>query len=275
MSTPGLRASPDANAAAWIVSGVRGFDDTVGSIVPPVFEAYARVFHPAARGSGTDEAAVSWAEVASANGRVMHPAAEWGSLTGSWRKERSRQPGLWDTEPATGRIPCDVAERLAAILSGHSAMPSLGFFAVWDGWGIPMPMFLFTDDTPEEDRKRARDASDAELGALRGLIHSAATFQVPHRRMHLLTGPVAAIEDFDLPGARRRLCGVDPPLLWWPADEVWCVGTDIDLMTTYVGGSGAAIEALLADGPLEALQVQDTQSVTWEADTINPLPGHP
>jgi hypothetical protein len=40
----------------------------------------------------------------------------------------------------------------------HGATPDRGFFAVWDGWGIPMPTFLFTDDTPAEDRKRARDA---------------------------------------------------------------------------------------------------------------------
>jgi hypothetical protein len=49
------------------------------------------------------------------------------------------------------------------------------------------------------------------------------------------------------------------------------VGTDVDLMTTYVGGSSAAVEALLADDQLEVLAVPDNQGITWEADTINPL----
>jgi hypothetical protein len=53
------------------------------------------------------------------------------------------------------------------------------------------------------------------------------------------------------------------------------VGTDIDLMTTYVGASRTAIDALLADDRLEVLPVPDSQSVTWEADTVNPLPAPP
>jgi hypothetical protein len=53
------------------------------------------------------------------------------------------------------------------------------------------------------------------------------------------------------------------------------VGTGIDLMSTYVGASGGAVEALLADERIEALPVADSQSVTWEADTVNPLPQPP
>jgi hypothetical protein len=32
---------------------------------------------------------------------------------------------------------------------------------------------------------------------------------------------------------------------------------------------------LLADEQLEAMSVSDDQSITWEADTINPLPDLP
>ena len=47
------------------------------------------------------------------------------------------------------------------------------------------------------------------------------------------------------------------------------------LMTTYVGGSGAAIEVLVGDAELEALAVPAGQDVTWEADTVNPSVGPP
>ena len=59
---------------------------------------------------------------------------------------------------------------------------------------------------------------------------------------------------------------------WWPADRAWFVATDIDLMTTYVGGSAACIAELLATDGLEAAQVPADQRVTWDADTVNPLP---
>jgi hypothetical protein len=78
-----LSASSNADEAGWIWAAICN-DYTVGSIVPPVFDAYARVFHPASRGQGDDKTAVSWTEVARANGREMHPAAEWESITGSW-----------------------------------------------------------------------------------------------------------------------------------------------------------------------------------------------
>jgi hypothetical protein len=79
----------------------------------------------------------------------------------------------------------------------------------------------------------------------------------------------------DDPNNQRETGLSNPPSIWWPEDRAWCVGTDIDLMTTYVGGSQAAIDALLADEQLEASAVSDDQPVTWDADTVNPLPDPP
>lgn len=45
------------------------------------------------------------------------------------------------------------------------------------------------------------------------------------------------------------------PACRWPEDRAWCLGTAVDLMTTYVGGSTVRIDALLDDGQLEALAV--------------------
>lgn len=63
--------------------------------------------------------------------------------------------------------------------------------------------------------------------------------------------------------------------LWWPDDQAWCVATDIDLMTTYVGASTSCIDALLTNAELEALPVPVTQRLTWDTDTVNPLPACP
>jgi hypothetical protein len=181
--------------------------------------------------------------------------------------------------PSTGELPHQVARRLVAILSEHTDQPGSGFFGVWEGWGRGTVSFSFQKATPEELKRlerREREASDAALAAWHELIDSAATFAVPGRNLHLLHGPLVAIEDFyECYAGPASLCLRDPPSLWWPADEAWCVGTDIDLMTTYVGGSSSAIGALLADDELEVLPVADNQSVTWDGDTINPLPEPP
>jgi len=261
-----LTAPPDAGAADWLVAGVRDFDYTVRSVVPTVFDAYARVFHPAERRRGDSVVDVRWAEVASANGRKMHPAAEWGSLTGSWQLRG--QPGLWDAKPRTGELPAAVATTVADALSGHTASPEHCWFALSGGREVLDSVLLFHEDVPAYERGRYRKAWGSRRAAWDRLARSEAPrFELPDRPMRLLRGGLAALHElYDAD---------DPPNLWWPDDRAWCVGSEIDLMTTYVGGTRACIEALLADDRLEVLPVSVEQDVTWEADTINPLPGAP
>ena len=42
------------------------------------------------------------------------------------------------------------------------------------------------------------------------------------------------------------------PNLWWPDDRAWCVASEIDLASTYVGGSVALINDVLGSPRLEA-----------------------
>src|SRR5437660_12927180 len=138
-----VKAADDARPAEWLTRSAGEFG-TVHSLVPDLFEAYARVFHPAALG----DRQVRWEDVARANGRTMHPAAEWGSLTGSW--QLNQQAGLWDAGPEHGQTPERLAMRLAAILAGHTSTPERSWFGVWEGWGGPLrtPLVLFKDGTP-------------------------------------------------------------------------------------------------------------------------------
>jgi hypothetical protein len=228
-----LTASLDSDAAAWVPAALHGFAEGVGSIVPPVFDAYARVFHPPKRIEGTEEVPVRWADVAEANGRTMHPAAEWGSIvTGFWTdRYNPAQPGLWDRPPSRGELPHELARRLVAILSEHTGQPDHGFFAVWEGFGDPVRVFMFPEDMPEDQRRReekaAQEAFEADVRAWRGLVDSGATFKVPGRGMHLLSAALEAIEDFyeGDDGLSLR----HPPTMWWPADQAWCVSSEIDL----------------------------------------------
>jgi hypothetical protein len=73
--------------------------------------------------------------------------------------------------------------------------------------------------------------------------------RTPDRGYHLLTGPVAAVRVLPTPLEWR--CAS----LWWPADRAWLVATGIDGYLTYVSGSRAAIDAVLAAHALDAVAV--------------------
>ena len=229
----GRPVEDDLSPGRWITDSVRE-NSTVGSLVPPVFEAYARVFHPAARYAGDDDVDVPWAEVAAANATVAHPGMEWGSITGLMEFfDQADQSPLWDGAPARGHLPAHIAQPMARILRNHTATPE-------DCWfGVPAELI-------------PADAQPLELGG---------------NEFWLIRGPIELATANMAEEPSDQSAGI-----WWPADRAWFVVTDVDLVTTYVGGGTACIADLLADTDLEAAAVLVTQGVTWDADTINPLP---
>jgi hypothetical protein len=237
----GLRIFDDVSSSDWIVANVRNFEHDVGSLLPLTFGAYARVIHPATRDTPDGDAVeVSWSEVAAANGRIAHAGMEWVAITGDPKfMTGGAQPGVWDHPPSIGSLPPRQAASLAEDLERFTATPAEAWFAVWDGYG------------------------NAPCGP--GTVSLIA---MPHRPMVLLRGPLRA--------AGRAFSGWTWPRsasLWWPDDRSWCVATDIDLMSTYVGGNAECIDAVLADNRLEAFAVGVDQMVHWKSDTINPTPG--
>jgi hypothetical protein len=89
---------------------------------------------------------------------------------------------------------------------------------------------------------------------------------MPQRPMLLFSGSLsAATTSF---GDLRHL----GPSLWWPQDRAWCVATDVDLMSTYIGSTEVCVDALVNDQDLEAMTVSVDQGVSYDSDTINPTP---
>jgi hypothetical protein len=90
------------------------------------------------------------------------------------------------------------------------------------------------------------------------------------RAFWLVRGPVETAAANLLPEPASQSANA-----WWPADRAWFVATDIDQVSTYVGGSAACVADLLASGPgagLEVLAVPASQRTTEDADTVNPEP---
>lgn len=220
MQLGGLPVEDDVSRGVWISSGRRrGEPGTVAALVPAVFEAYARVLHPAVRYDGDDDVEVPWREVAAHNGTAVHPQARWLAVT---RGPVESQPPVWDDGPSEGHLPVAVAARLAEVLGRQTTTPDDCIFGRWDGFGYD----LLDPDVPP--RLLLRGGKDVVL--LRGSVTDAVRNLAPEPHEQ---------------GAN----------LWWPADQAWCVVTDIDLTSTYVGGSAGCIGELVAHTDMEAWPV--------------------
>lgn len=213
--------STDLGPAGWLTERSPGHGDfgTVAGVAAPGFAAYVRVLHPAS----LEERPVSWSAVAAAYGRPVEPGAEWHRLVGMERFYQNASDyglaGVWDEHPAEGPTPPGVAGDLVPLLARHTRTAGRCWFGLWAGYG--------------------RWNFDGIPG-----------FETPGREEVLLSG---ALDDVVSPVALDEFAEL--PDLWWPEDRAWCVGGDVDLVSTYVGGSRALIDELLASPRLETLPV--------------------
>jgi hypothetical protein len=223
-----MRLATTPEPASWIGERLHPFGRDVGSIVPPGFEAYARVFHPPHRvapdGTMTP---VRWRDIAAANERSIQAEMRRMDISCEPAQFSRHQEKLWDQQPECGRLPYDIAERLVAILDGNTSTPESCWFAAWEGFG---------------DLRITRAADSM--------------FSIPGRRFVLLHGRVT--------DALQTLSETDwiylSPSLWWPDDRAWCVATEIDFTWTYVAGTHETIRQVLDDPALEALPTSPEES---------------
>ncbi|MGW3561636.1 hypothetical protein ACWDNT_30720 [Streptomyces sp. NPDC000963] len=204
--------------ARWLTERAPGDGGlgTVAGVAAPGFAAYARILHPAS----LDERPVRWAAVAAAHGRAMTPATDWHELIGADPSYHNASeyglPGVWDEHPAEGPTPPDVARALIPVLARHTRTPEQCWFGLWNGYG-------------------------------RWDFDRFPSFETPGRDEVLLAGTLA---DAVSPVSLDEFAEL--PDLWWPQDRAWCLGGDVDLVSTYIGGSRELVADLLAAPELEA-----------------------
>lgn len=236
----------DPAPGRWVEEALGSRFGHVEALVPRGYEAYARLFHPAMTHG---DRPVRWSTVAEWSGRTYYslmsfegisvPKLGYGSI---------KQP--WAYEPPEDVIGLEDIVALSCFLSNYTGTPGEYYFAVWDGYGsfgTGSSALLTTSGgillLPPADVERAK--------RIKGV----------GREYLLYSGP-ASFHDFDFPG-------LDGPNIWWPEDRSWCVSTDIDLDSTYIGGSEECIEHLLRHPSLEVLRTTSDAPVYMAADTIN------
>jgi len=257
-----MKRLPNASAADWLLAGLAPHGDagppyiisTCAQLIPPIYDAYAMIFH------GIE------AEIA-----PRHEGHSWAS----WERDQPHEPGtppliamLRDTSTLVrgGGAPQGETRRvlwreLAASL-GLRFSPQLSDRELTKGFGGSWPRHFFG---PAEGRLDA-----VQLAALAAILsrHSAAP-DVLFRYWWLAAGAFDPALDLVFQGPILDIATLheEPHLMrctpshWFPADRAWCVASDYDCSFTLVGGTRALFADLLAHPVLEALPLRQDEPI--------------
>ena len=245
-----LEVSDQVQTADWIRDSLHPFAQDVGAVVPPVFPAYARIFHPASPGGGDVD--IRWSDVAALSGKTVHPEMQFHAIA---------PPDLAPDPPRLGVLSKRQAEALTTLLAKFTATPSSCWLCLWEGYGYLHPggmMPLVAARPPFARARVGLKRLQLRWSAPRPPGKDGPRVKLPHRDYLLFQAPLA-----------KALGWEDGPNLWWPDDRAWCVASEIDFPYTYVGGPQALIEAIVNDPGIEALPAKPTDGITYDSDRIN------
>jgi hypothetical protein len=259
----------DASPGEWIAPRLGGEFGAVTLAVPSGYEAYARICHPARDSEGRS---VSWPEVAGATRRTAHPLMQWHALVGSSDPFGFRG-SLWPgAPPECGILAPQPLEMLCGLLAMYTTDAEHCFLAVWAGWGWVYGGGLLARLEP------VSTGSSLQAAVCEETAFSAEELSRPRLTLHndrdyvLLVGPLKAALQL---GDASALGGFSPksPNLFWPADRMWFVASEIDFDSTLVGGPGDLIQAVLDAPGLDAWRVNPDDSLAADADHVNRVAG--
>lgn len=122
----------DVEQAAWIAELLSPFDSGVlTSVVPPGFEAYARLLHPV-EGPEHGDRLVRWAEVAAWSGVPLVPGGQFHEI--ALPEHESEAPAPWRSQgPREGTLKADDVAALVDMLAGHTRTPERCWFCLSAG----------------------------------------------------------------------------------------------------------------------------------------------
>lgn len=210
-------------ATDWLRASLTTFAESVASLLPGTFEAYARLYHPWQTNDGTSVPLPTWREIAAGAGADLDDPVACDSLI--WSAQDRACVGICVD---VGSLPRVAIDPLVEYLRSATTTPARCFFAVWEGFG--------GSAVPE------------------GLEPK---LELPHRRYHVFAGPIeGARTTYASVSFHHQSAN-----LWWPADHAWCVATEVDHGWTYIGAPRSCIRAILSDSRFEA--VETTATAPW------------
>jgi hypothetical protein len=167
----------------------------------------------------------------------MHALAQWDSLSAP-ATDVDRPPPFVAPPHADG-LPAASLSALLEVLAVHTSTPGDCFIGVWEGYGWPVEAWAGSE-----------------------------ALELENRTYLIRRGPLALAREIGWDRSRDRL-DMEPPNVLWPADRAWFVASDTDLDSTYLGGSAALIDGLLARAGLEAWPIAAADLISADSDRIN------
>ena len=290
-----LRVEPDVEVGRWLQQVLRD-DWTTAVLVPPVFEAYARILHPAELQTPTGETdawgmpahasrEITWAESAPLLGEREVSGDRYTAWEARFGGRDTDLPGRCQIlPPHGGDTPLPLLATLAELLLDEHGDGEV-LAAVWEGSGLdPRGSSVFAA-FPEGTRWWARRRETRRLQAehraeqvasvdpeVLELVLQQRGLGLPREgqgRGHvLLRTQLTTFADArwvetaglgwraDRPGQGRT------PNAIWPAEPhgapAWFIATDMDLDITHVGGSAHLIGRILGHPAIEAERIRPT-----------------
>jgi hypothetical protein len=237
----------DVSEAAWVEERLRFFMGHVGSLVPDDHEAYLRLFHPLE----TEDGPQRWSDLAARNGRTAHAQMQFPQISGA--SSAGIHLGPW-----TGDLPVRERRVLVTHLQRFTTTPDDCWFAVWEGGGVGAQRSV-----------ERLEVIQRKYLAFRGPL-SLAMAPLPAGPQVWRVGTTQSGSSEPWWKHHPRCETIDQsPNLWWPQDRAWFVHTEVDLSSTYVAGSRALVDSLLAEPNLECLRAATTDLVALDSDLIN------
>jgi hypothetical protein len=147
------------------------------------------------------------------------------------RETITRTPdGASSRDRCSGRLSPEQVGALTLILATHTTSTE-GWFLLWEGFG-DLNDRVFNPRVPKVSH--------------------------PMRDFYLLRGPLDSYNQFS-----------NDPSYWWPDDRAWCMCTDTDFEWSYLAGSRACIDEILAVPLMDAVETKPENPARSGMDLIN------
>ena len=267
----------------WIAQALEGVlpnrppATRVAAQIPAGFEAYARIFHPAADEDGNP---VRWADIALERGTVLHSAAQFSAVSGIDDTGMAWTEDAWDGEAPTGDgLPAADLAAVADVISHHAGPEAC--LGLWDGYAFIRggeAVEVMGADEPAADPETAereallreklkRPAFSAEV--LDG--EKLAIGPEGYRSYYVFSGTLQDVAS-PLWKSGQGFAERQAPNLAWGADRSWMFSTELFEDSTIIGGPAELIRELCQDQRLEARAITLDADLGSNGDRINPAP---
>jgi hypothetical protein len=161
-----------------------------------------------------------------------------------------------DPTQVEGTIPATQMASLMPVLADFTTTPETTWFAMWEGkgsWYYGSHSYTVFDGPEREETLARLDAISLERDRI---MRAAAKFEASGENYFLFRGPLSAAASLGFDDWLH-----DTANFWWPEDRAWCVGTNIDVPESYVGGTEPLTERLMDVPGLNASQVSPDQDL--------------